>query len=144
MALKKRGRKKQVEQTAKPGRKKELKRFELDTLGNADTEALDKNEVAFLVRTSGGTPLNQTDVAKLHRLLQHELRRLGHKLKRKGQDLDPAPKPAAEPETPAPAEETPSPEEGAATVEEITSPHEEPMPAPNPSLADPDNSDPTN
>lgn len=80
---------------SKAGRKKEIKRFELEKLvgGDESNEALEANEIAFVVRTSGGTPLNTTDTGKLFRLIQHELRKLGHKLKRKGQDLDPEPEP---------------------------------------------------
>ena len=91
MAIKKR--RKKVIPRPGAGRKKELKRFELEKWVGGSThepdDVLKPNEVAFLVRTSGGTPLNTTDVGKLWRLLQHELRALGHKLKRKGQPLDP-------------------------------------------------------
>lgn len=94
------------------GRKKELKRFELEKWVGGSThepdDVLKPNEVAFLVRTSGGTPLNTTDVGKLWRILQHELRALGHKLKRKGQPLDPP-----EPRAKLKAVEPPNEQEGA-------------------------------
>lgn len=95
----------------KRGRKKELKRFEMETRVGSP-EGVEANEVAFLVRTSGGSPLNASDVKKLFRALQHEIRALGHHLKRKGQPLDPAPKAPKEPEeaAPEPPAEEASPE----------------------------------
>jgi len=104
MATKKR--RKKVAPVSKAGRKKEIKRFILEKWsgGDAADDVLKANEIAFVVKTSGGTPLNTTDLNKLWRLLQHELRALGHKLVRKGQPLDPEPKPqkaeAAGAETP--------------------------------------------
>jgi hypothetical protein len=102
-----RKKRKAVPEKSKAGRKKEIKRFEMIQCTTEDTEQWTPlpNEVAFIVRTSGGTPLNPTDTGKLHRLLQHELRRLGHKLKRKGQELDPGPE-AAKIEAPAPEADT--------------------------------------
>ena len=149
MAAKKRGRKKKVvvPDVVKPGRKKELKRFEMLTLTRADTTEFDENEVAFVIRTSGGTPLNQTDVGKAFRTLQHLLRSLGHKLKRKGQELDPAPKPEEPKQEEAPPTQN---SEQNPTVEPASEPEAteeapaDPEPVPNPSLSDPDDSDPNN
>lgn len=96
-------RKKAVYDGPRPGRKKDIKRFELEKWsgGDAPDDVLKANEVAFVVRTSGGTPLNQSDVNKISRILQHELRAQGHKLKRKGQPLDPPePKPEVEDTSP--------------------------------------------
>lgn len=99
MAIKKKRGRKAAPPPTKRGRKKELKRFEMETWTHEDMRpdpvsgrATAPNEVAFVVRTSGGTPLNATDVKKLFGVLQHELRSLGHHLKRKGQPLDPEPK----------------------------------------------------
>lgn len=98
MAARKKRRKAALPPKSKAGRKKEIKRFELELVVSSSysrdgaevpTLICGKNEIAFVVRTSGGTPLNTTDTGKLYRLLQHELRALGHKLKRKGQELDP-------------------------------------------------------
>lgn len=99
----------------KPGRKKELKRFELnvlsaDNMGDTTQWKAGSNEIAFVIATSGGSPLNQSDTNKLSRLIQHTLRSWGHKLKRKGQPLDP-PEPKAE-ETPTPDSENKPPREG--------------------------------
>jgi hypothetical protein len=96
-----RKKRKAVPEKSKAGRKKEIKRFEMETRTGAGLVASFPNEIAFVVRTSGGTPLNPTDTGKLHRLLQHELRRLGHKLKRKGQELDPKVEADASSESPA-------------------------------------------
>lgn len=96
----------------KRGRKKELKRFEMETWHTTEMDQgvgaakVAANEVAFVVRTSGGTPLNASDVKKLFRALQHEIRSLGHHLKRKGQPLDPKPKEAKEPKEAAPEQPT--------------------------------------
>lgn len=120
----------------KRGRKKELKRFEMATWTHENLEiGMDPNEVAFVVRTSGGTPLNASDVKKLFRALQHEIRSLGHHLKRKGQPLDPEPKqPKAkkeEPETPQPSDDAPE-AEAAPEVGDDSPPED----------ADPDDSNP--
>lgn len=104
-----RKKRKAVPEKSKAGRKKEIKRFEMaiwDHKASGDVAPVcNPNEIAFVVRTSGGTPLNPTDTGKLHRILQHELRRLGHKLKRKGQELDPEPE-TAKIEAPAPEADT--------------------------------------
>jgi hypothetical protein len=105
MAIKKKRGRKAAPPPPKRGRKKELKRFEMETWGpHTQASTLDVNEVAFVIRTSGGSPLNASDVKKLFRILQHEIRSLGHHLKRKGQPLDPAPKASKKA---APAEDAP-------------------------------------
>lgn len=115
MAIKKRGRKKTAPPPPKRGRKKELKRFEMETWYHGDggvAVTLEANEIAFVIRTSGGTPLNTSDVKKLFSGLQHEIRALGHILKRKGQSLDPEPqKPKDHPlEEPVIHDDGPGPE----------------------------------
>lgn len=103
----------------KPGRKKELKRFELEILSGSP-EGMEVNEIAFVIRTSGGSPLNQSDTNKLSRLIQHALRSWGHKLRRKGQPLDPPapkePEPKVEETAPPDPENTPTPEGGTGPV----------------------------
>jgi hypothetical protein len=110
-------RKKAVYDGPRPGRKKDIKRFELEKWsgGDAPDDVLKPNEVAFVVRTSGGTPLNASDVNKISRSLQHQLRGMGHKLKRKGQPLDP-PEPKNSDASPAESEPEPGSEKGEDTT----------------------------
>lgn len=132
MAARKKTRKAAPEKS-KAGRKKEIKRFEMEIwTEQAGNGPVAENEIAFVVRTSGGTPLNPTDTGKIHRLLQHELRALGHKLKRKGQELDPV-KEEAPPEPP--------PADDPAPPEEAQGDEDAPENAPAASPADPDDPD---
>lgn len=136
----------------KRGRKKELKRFEMDVWTHGDMQpdpvserATAPNEVAFVVRTSGGTPLNTSDAKKLFRMLQHEIRALGHHLKRKGQPLDPEPKAPKEPKgptkEPAPEPAAPEPEETQASPSPESEDHAEPEAKAAANPVDPDDSD---
>lgn len=136
-----RKKRKAAPEKSKAGRKKEIKRFELEIADASSEYNLEGCEIAFVVRTSGGTPLNTTDTGKLYRLLQHELRALGHKLKRKGQELD-----LAEPEKAEPASAADNPEDDDAKRHDPDDeqPEEVPDSAPESeevALADPDDSD---
>lgn len=71
------------------GRKKELKKFELEIVDSDSEHGMDLNEVAFLVRTSGGSSLTGRDTKKVADMIRLELRRLGHTPNRKGKPLDP-------------------------------------------------------
>lgn len=150
MANKKR-RKKVAPQRSNAGRKKELKRFELEKWsgGDASDDVLATNQIAFIVTTSGGTPLNTTDVNKLWRILQHELRALGHKLKRKGQPLDPPEKKLKVVEPPTDnnvveekSEETAPPEASSPDGDLTGSPYSLPAKPQIADLADPDDPHP--
>lgn len=126
------------------GRKKEIKRFILEkwTGEGAQDDVMAQNEIAFVVKTSGGSRLNITDTNRLYRFLQHELRALGHKAVRKGQELDLAPKPKKVKETaeviPAPAFVEPDTE--STEVEPSSGPQIKPL---NFAVSDPDDPEPS-
>ena len=84
--------KRAVPPESRPGRKKDVRRFELEIFSGEGNGHTNVNEVAFFLRTSGGTPLNATDTKKVAGWILLQLKLLGHKMRRKGQELDPAPK----------------------------------------------------
>lgn len=130
MAARKKRRKSRIVEKSNRGRKPDSRRFELEVHDNGSAESFNvgDNEVIFLVRTSGGSPLKVTHAHKLEKFILTELKAMGHKLLRKGQELDPV----APPEPPPPESTAP---------EMDTSPTADVVVAPPASLADPDDSD---